>query len=136
MVKVTSLRGGGGGGGGGWMASWMAMVLLSLGVLFFMMTVFFGTDSTDTLTLSTNCRMSAFQKWKFSSIIFFLLYINHLIYHPVSGAMVTSYILQYIRARLLFAIIRGACLCLRVSIVKWRSGYGFEDGAPLYWIMH
>ena len=39
----------------------------------------------------------------------------------------------YIRARLSFAIIRAASLCLRV---KWGSGLGFEDGAALYSIMH
>eukprot|EP00731_Ephydatia_muelleri_P020885 Em0013g612a len=42
----------------------------------------------------------------------------------------------YIRASLLFAIIRAANLCLRGSRVKWRSGLGFEDGATLYLIMH
>ena len=42
----------------------------------------------------------------------------------------------YIRARLSFAIIRAASLCLRGSRVKWRSGLGFEDGAALYSIMH
>ena len=42
----------------------------------------------------------------------------------------------YIRARLSFAIIRAASLCLRGSRVKWRSGLGFEDGADLYSIMH
>ena len=36
----------------------------------------------------------------------------------------------YIRARLLFAIIRAVSLCIRGSRVKWRSGLGFEDGAP------
>ena len=42
----------------------------------------------------------------------------------------------YIRARLSFAIIRATSLCQRGSRVKWRSGLGFEDGAPLYLIMH
>ena len=42
----------------------------------------------------------------------------------------------YIRARLSFAIIRAASLCLKGSRVKWRSGLGFEDGAALYSIMH
>ena len=42
----------------------------------------------------------------------------------------------YIRARLSFAIIRAASLCLRGSRVKWRSGLGFEGGAALYSIMH
>ena len=38
----------------------------------------------------------------------------------------------YIRARLLFAIIRAASICLKGSRVQWRSGLGFEDGACLY----
>ena len=42
----------------------------------------------------------------------------------------------YIRARLSFAIIRAASLCLRGSRVKWRSGLGFDDGAALYSIMY
>ena len=42
----------------------------------------------------------------------------------------------YIRARLSFAIIRAASLCLRGSRVKWRNGLGFEDGVALYSIMH
>ena len=42
----------------------------------------------------------------------------------------------YIRARISFAIIRAASLCLKGSRVKWRSGLGFEGGASLYSIMH
>ena len=47
----------------------------------------------------------------------------------------------YVRARLAFAIIRATSLCLRGSRVKWRSGLGMDDGAPLYslfyrWLMH
>ena len=39
---------------------------------------------------------------------------------------------RYVRARLAFAIIRATSLCLRGSGVKWRSGLGMDDGAPLY----
>ena len=31
---------------------------------------------------------------------------------------------------------RSSHLCLRGSRVKWRSGLGFDDGAPLYWTIH
>ena len=41
----------------------------------------------------------------------------------------------YVRARLAFAIIRATSLCLRGSQVKWRSGLGMDDGAPLYSIL-
>ena len=41
----------------------------------------------------------------------------------------------YVRARLAFAIIRATSLCLRGSRVKWRSGLGMDDGAPLYSIL-
>ena len=46
-----------------------------------------------------------------------------------------SEVVAYVRARLLFASVRSASLCLRGSRVKWRSGLGFEDGAPLQFIM-
>ena len=42
----------------------------------------------------------------------------------------------YVRARLAFAIIRATSLCLRGSRVKWRSGLGMDDGAPLYYFAH
>ena len=58
--------------------------------------------------------------------------------HCYSEGRILSYAQTcgYIRARLSFAIIRAASLCLRGSRVKWRSGLGFEDGASLYSIMH
>ena len=43
--------------------------------------------------------------------------------------------LAYIRSRHLFTSIRSASLCLWGSRVKWRSGLGFEDGAPLQFVM-
>ena len=46
-----------------------------------------------------------------------------------------SEVVAYVRARLLFASVRSASLCLRGSRVKWRSSLGFEDGAPLQFIM-
>ena len=41
----------------------------------------------------------------------------------------------FVRARLLFALVRASSLCLRGSRVKWRSGLGFDDGASLTTIM-
>eukprot|EP00731_Ephydatia_muelleri_P034079 Em0046g22a len=38
---------------------------------------------------------------------------------------------SYSRSRLAFAGVRAASLCLRGSHTKWRSGLGFDDGAPL-----
>eukprot|EP00731_Ephydatia_muelleri_P016468 Em0009g892a len=38
---------------------------------------------------------------------------------------------SYIRSRLAFAGVRAVSLCLRGSRTKWRSGLGFDDGAPL-----
>ena len=38
---------------------------------------------------------------------------------------------SYVRSRLAFAGVRAVSLCLRGSRTKWRSGLGFEDGAPL-----
>ena len=37
----------------------------------------------------------------------------------------------YVRSRLAFAGVRAVSLCLRGSRIKWRSGLGFNDGAPL-----
>ena len=42
----------------------------------------------------------------------------------------------FVRARLLFALVRVSSLCLRGSRVKWRSGLGFDDGASLPTVMH
>ena len=41
----------------------------------------------------------------------------------------------YVRARMVFAIVRATSLCLRGSRVKWRSGLGMDEGAPLYSIL-
>ena len=38
---------------------------------------------------------------------------------------------SYVRSRLAFAGVRAVSLCLRGSHTKWRSGLGFDDGAPL-----
>ncbi|KAL5510832.1 hypothetical protein EMCRGX_G006438 [Ephydatia muelleri] len=38
---------------------------------------------------------------------------------------------SYIRSRLAFAGVRALSLCLRGSCTEWRSGLGFDDGAPL-----
>eukprot|EP00731_Ephydatia_muelleri_P003071 Em0001g3071a len=38
---------------------------------------------------------------------------------------------SYIRSRLAFAGVQAVSLCLRGSRTKWRSGLGFDDGAPL-----
>ena len=38
---------------------------------------------------------------------------------------------SYIRSRLAFAGVRAVSLCIRGSRTKWRSGLGFDDGAPL-----
>ena len=41
----------------------------------------------------------------------------------------------FVRAGLLFALVRASSLCLRGSRIKWRSGLGFDDGASLPAIM-
>ena len=38
---------------------------------------------------------------------------------------------SYIKSLLAFAGIQAVSLCLRGSHIKWRSGLGFDDGAPL-----
>ena len=40
-------------------------------------------------------------------------------------------VLAFFRSRILFALVRFASMCLRGSRIKWRSGLGFDDGAPL-----
>ena len=42
-----------------------------------------------------------------------------------------SIISSYVRSWLAFAGVRAVSLCLRESRTKWRSGLGFDDGAPL-----
>ena len=46
-----------------------------------------------------------------------------------------SEVLAYVCSRHLFRSIRSASLCLRGSRLKWRSGLGFEDGAPFQFVM-
>ena len=46
-----------------------------------------------------------------------------------------SDVLAFVRSRLLFALVCSASMCLRGSRVKWRSGLGFDDGAPLQFII-
>ena len=46
-----------------------------------------------------------------------------------------SDVLTYVRSRLLFASVRSASMCLRGSRIKWRSGLGFDDGAPLQFVI-
>ena len=46
-----------------------------------------------------------------------------------------SEVLAYVCSRHLFASIISAGLCLWGSRMKWRSGLGFEDGAPLQFVM-
>ena len=41
----------------------------------------------------------------------------------------------FVRARLLFVLVRAPSLCLRGSRVKWRSGLGFDDWTSLPTIM-
>ena len=42
-----------------------------------------------------------------------------------------SEVLGYVRARLLFAVLRATSLCIRGSRVKWRRRMEIEDGAGL-----
>ena len=46
-----------------------------------------------------------------------------------------SDVLAFVHSRLLFASVRSASMCLRGSRVKWRSGLGFDDGAPFQFII-
>ena len=46
-----------------------------------------------------------------------------------------SDVLAFVRSRLLFASVHSASMCLRGSRVKWRSGLGFDYGAPLQFVM-
>ena len=46
-----------------------------------------------------------------------------------------SDVLAFVRSRLLFASVRSASMCLRGSRIKWRSGLGFDDGAPLQFVI-
>ena len=44
-------------------------------------------------------------------------------------------VLDFVRSRLLFASVLSASMCLRESRIKWRSGLGFDDGAPLQFVI-
>ena len=46
-----------------------------------------------------------------------------------------SDVLTFVHSRLLFASVRSASMCLRGSRIKWRSGLGFDDGAPLQFVI-
>ena len=39
-------------------------------------------------------------------------------------------VMGWVRARLVFAVLRSSILCLRGARTKWR-GLGWEDGAPI-----
>ena len=47
------------------------------------------------------------------------------------GETFFSNVLAFIHSRLMFALVRSASMCLSGSRIKWRSGLGFDDGAPL-----
>ena len=42
-----------------------------------------------------------------------------------------SEVLGYVRARMIFAVLRATNLCIRGSRVKWRRRMEIEDGAGL-----
>ena len=46
-----------------------------------------------------------------------------------------SDVLTFVHSRLLFASVCSASMCLRGSRVKCRSGLGFDNGAPLQFVM-
>ena len=46
-----------------------------------------------------------------------------------------SDVLAFVHSRLQFASVRSASMCLRGSRIKWRSGLGFDDGAPLQFVI-
>ena len=46
-----------------------------------------------------------------------------------------SDVLVFVHSRLQFASVRSASMCLRGSRIKWRSGLGFDDGAPLQFVI-
>ena len=61
---------------------------------------------------------------------------SHLIKHLASKwEKHFSEVLAYVCSRHSFASIRSASLCLWESRVKWRSGLGSEDGAPLQFVI-
>ena len=46
-----------------------------------------------------------------------------------------SDVLAFVHSRLQFASVRSTSMCLRGSRIKWRSGLGFDDGAPLQFVI-
>ena len=46
-----------------------------------------------------------------------------------------SDVLAFVHYRLQFASVCSASMCLRGSRIKWRSGLGFDDGAPLQFVI-
>ena len=46
-----------------------------------------------------------------------------------------SDVLAFVHCRLQFASVRSASMCLRGSRIKWKSGLGFDDGAPLQFVI-
>ena len=46
-----------------------------------------------------------------------------------------SDVLAFVHSRLQFASVHSASMCLRGSRIKWRSGLGFDDGAPLQFVI-
>ena len=46
-----------------------------------------------------------------------------------------SDVLTFVCSRLLFASVHSASMCLRGSRIKWRSSLGFDDGAPLQFVI-
>ena len=46
-----------------------------------------------------------------------------------------SDVLVFFCSRLLFASVGSASMCLRGSRIEWMSGLGFDDGAPLQFVI-
>ena len=47
-----------------------------------------------------------------------------------------SEMMGWMRSRMLFTVLRATNHCVRGSRIKWRSGFGMEDGAGLAMVMH
>ena len=45
-------------------------------------------------------------------------------------------VMGWVQSRLSFAMLRAANQCVHGSRVRWRSGFGMEDGVGLATIMH
>ena len=46
-----------------------------------------------------------------------------------------SDVLAFVHSRLQFASVHFASMCLRASRIKWRNGLGFNNGAPLQFVI-